>query len=42
MEKKLRTGKFDFEDFLEQMQQMRKLGPLQQLTGDDSRHGRAR
>jgi signal recognition particle subunit SRP54 len=31
MEKKLRTGKFDFEDFLEQMQQMRKLGPLQQL-----------
>ena len=31
MEKKLRAGKFDFEDFLEQMQQMRKLGPLQQL-----------
>ena len=31
MEKKLKTGKFDFEDFLEQMQQMRKLGPLQQL-----------
>jgi signal recognition particle subunit SRP54 len=33
MEKKLRTGKFDFEDFLEQMQQMRKLGPLQELLG---------
>jgi signal recognition particle subunit SRP54 len=31
MEKKLQSGKFDFEDFLEQMQQMRKLGPLQQL-----------
>jgi signal recognition particle subunit SRP54 len=31
MEKKLRQGKFDFEDFLEQMQQMRKLGPLEQL-----------
>lgn len=31
MEKKLRQGKFDFEDFLDQMQQMRKLGPLEQL-----------
>ena len=31
MEKKLKSGKFDFEDFLEQMQQMRKLGPLEQL-----------
>ncbi len=31
MEKKLRAGKFDFEDFLAQMQQMRKLGPLDQL-----------
>jgi signal recognition particle subunit SRP54 len=31
MEKKLMQGKFDFEDFLEQMQQMRKLGPLEQL-----------
>ncbi|MBC7804547.1 MAG: signal recognition particle protein [Akkermansiaceae bacterium] len=31
MEKKLRQGKFDFEDFLAQMQQMRKLGPLQEL-----------
>ncbi len=33
MEKKLRKGKFDFEDFLNAMQQMRKLGPLQQLLG---------
>lgn len=33
MEKKLRGGKFDFEDFLDQMQQMRKLGPLQELLG---------
>jgi len=31
MEKKLRAGKFDFEDFLAQMQQMRRLGPLDQL-----------
>ena len=31
MEKKLRAGKFDFEDFLDQMQQMRRLGPLQDL-----------
>jgi signal recognition particle subunit SRP54 len=31
MEKKLRKGKFDFEDFLSSMQQMRKLGPLQEL-----------
>ncbi|NCC32981.1 MAG: signal recognition particle protein [Chloroflexia bacterium] len=31
MEKKLRKGKFDFEDFLNAMQQMRKLGPLQQI-----------
>jgi signal recognition particle subunit SRP54 len=31
MEKKLRKGSFDFEDFLNAMQQMRKLGPLQQI-----------
>jgi len=31
MEKKLRKGKFDFEDFLASMQQMRKLGPLQDI-----------
>ncbi|MDX1931832.1 MAG: signal recognition particle protein [Capsulimonadales bacterium] len=31
MEKKLAAGKFDFEDFLDQMQQMRRLGPLEQL-----------
>ena len=33
MEKKLRKGKFDFEDFLTAMQQMRQLGPLQQILG---------
>jgi len=33
MEKKLRTSSFDFEDFLEQMRQMKKLGPLQNLLG---------
>jgi signal recognition particle subunit SRP54 len=31
MEKKLRAGKFDFEDFLDQMQQMRRLGPMENL-----------
>ncbi|GAB4464856.1 MAG: signal recognition particle protein [Armatimonadaceae bacterium] len=31
MEKKLMQGKFDFEDFLDQMQQMRRLGPLENL-----------
>ncbi len=33
MQKKLSKGKFDFEDFLNAMQQMRKLGPLQQIIG---------
>ncbi|NJP05660.1 MAG: signal recognition particle protein [Chloroflexaceae bacterium] len=33
MEKKLRKGSFDFEDFLNAMHQMRKLGPLQQIIG---------
>lgn len=33
MEKKLRKGKFDFEDFLNSMRQMRKLGPLKQILG---------
>jgi signal recognition particle subunit SRP54 len=33
MEKKLRKGQFDFEDFLDAMNQMRKLGPLQQILG---------
>ncbi|HNP85843.1 MAG: signal recognition particle protein [Chloroflexi bacterium SZAS-1] len=31
MQKKLVKGSFDFEDFLNAMQQMRKLGPLQQI-----------
>jgi signal recognition particle subunit SRP54 len=31
MQKKLVKGQFDFEDFLQSMQQMRKLGPLQQI-----------
>ncbi|GAC1354669.1 MAG: signal recognition particle protein [Herpetosiphon sp.] len=33
MEKKLRKGKFDFEDFLGAMKQMRRLGPLKQVLG---------
>jgi signal recognition particle subunit SRP54 len=33
MQKKLVKGKFDFEDFLNAMVQMRKLGPLQQILG---------
>lgn len=33
LEKKLRANSFDFEDFLQQMRQMKKLGPMQQLLG---------
>ena len=33
MEKKLRNSSFDFNDFLSQMRQMRKLGPLENLLG---------
>lgn len=33
MHKKISKGKFDFEDFLNAMQQMRKLGPFQQILG---------
>jgi signal recognition particle subunit SRP54 len=31
LEKKLRANKFDFEDYLDQMRQMRKMGPLDQI-----------
>jgi signal recognition particle subunit SRP54 len=31
LERKLRESKFDFNDFLEQMQQMKKLGPLENI-----------
>ncbi len=33
MEKKLRKGEFDLEDFLEQLRQVRKMGPLQEILG---------
>jgi len=33
MQKKMQKGKFDFEDFLGAMKQMRRLGPLQQILG---------
>ena len=33
LERKLRENRFDFEDYLEQLQQMRKMGPLDQLIG---------
>jgi signal recognition particle subunit SRP54 len=33
LEKKLLSNKFDFEDFLEQSRQMRKLGPIDQILG---------
>ena len=33
MEKKLRRAEFNFEDFLQQLQQMRKMGPLESLVG---------
>ncbi len=33
MEAKLREGSFDFDDFLQQMQEVRKMGPLENLLG---------
>ena len=33
LQKKLRTATFDLEDFLEQLQQIKKMGPLNQLIG---------
>ena len=33
LERKLRENKFDFEDYLDQLQEMRKMGPLDQLLG---------
>jgi signal recognition particle subunit SRP54 len=33
MERKLQEGHFDFEDFLEQLQQVKKLGPLGDILG---------
>ena len=33
LERKLRTNHFDLEDYLEQIQQMRKMGPLEQVLG---------
>ncbi len=33
MEKKLRTASFDLEDFLEQLREVKKMGPLSQLMG---------
>jgi len=33
MEEKLRKGKFDLEDFLEQLRQVRRMGPLDELLG---------
>jgi signal recognition particle subunit SRP54 len=33
LEKKLRENRFDLNDFLDQMQQMKKMGPLDQLMG---------
>jgi signal recognition particle subunit SRP54 len=33
LEKRLRANKFDFDDYLDQMRQMKKLGPLDQILG---------
>ena len=33
LEKKMRVGDFNLEDFLEQMQQIKKMGPIQNLLG---------
>ena len=37
LEKKFRANKFDFEDYLDQMRQMRKMGPLEQILKAHSR-----
>ena len=34
IEKKKSENEFDFEDFLEQMQQIKKMGPINQLLND--------
>lgn len=41
MEKRLRKGEFDLEDFLEQLRQVRKMGPLNELMGMIPGMGRA-
>ncbi len=33
LERKLRENRFDFDDYLDQLQQMRKMGPLDQILG---------
>ena len=33
MEEKMRKGQFSLEDFLEQLRQMKKLGPLESIIG---------
>ena len=33
LEKKLKAGKFDLQDFLGQMQQMKRMGPLREILG---------
>jgi signal recognition particle subunit SRP54 len=33
MEKRLQEGEFDFEDFLDQLKQVKRLGPIQDLLG---------
>jgi signal recognition particle subunit SRP54 len=41
MEQKLRKGEFDMDDFLEQLQQVRKMGPLDEILGMIPGMGRA-
>ena len=40
LERKIRKQEFTLDDFLEQMHQMRNMGPLTEPAEDDSRHGR--
>ena len=40
MERKLKTGTLDLEDFLKQIQQVKRMGPLTQTPGPDARHER--
>ena len=41
LERKMRKAEFTFEDFLEQMEQVKQDGPARPTSGHDARHGQA-
>ena len=38
-EQKFRSASFTFDDFLDQMAQIKQMGPLESVDGNDPRHG---